>query len=113
MLRRLAAFVGHFTLEAALEVVTNDTLEPSTVFNAMDSLVAESVLATRPIGGMMRYRLLDTTRAYVLNFKIDETESTDLAMRHAAYYRRWLEQSGLDGQAQQLARNGFTLCGHR
>src|SRR5882757_6784169 len=96
VLRRLAAFVGHFTLDAALEVVTSATLDRSTVFSAMDSLVAKSIVATRPIGAMMRYRLLDTTRAYVLEIEIDEAQSADLAVRHAAYYRRWLEQVGIE-----------------
>jgi predicted ATPase len=89
VLRRLAAFVGHFTLDAALEVVISATLDRSTVFSAMDNLVAKSIVATSPIGAMMRYRLLDTTRAYVLEIKIDDAESADLAVRHAAYYRRW------------------------
>jgi predicted ATPase/DNA-binding winged helix-turn-helix (wHTH) protein len=96
VLRRLAAFVGHFTLDAAAEVVTSAILDRATVFSAMDSLVAKSIVATRPIGAMMRYRLLDTTRAYVLEIRIDETVSADLAVRHAAYYRRWLEQSGIE-----------------
>jgi predicted ATPase/DNA-binding winged helix-turn-helix (wHTH) protein len=96
VLRRLAVFVGHFTLDAALEVVTSATLDRSTVFSAMDSLVAKSIVATRPVGAMMRYRLLDTTRAYVLETNIGEAESADLAVRHAAYYRRWLEQAGIE-----------------
>jgi predicted ATPase/DNA-binding winged helix-turn-helix (wHTH) protein len=96
VLRKLAAFVGHFTLDAALEVVTTGALDRSTVLSAMDNLVAKSIVATSPIGAMMRYRLLDTTRAYVLDSKIDDAESADLAARHAAYYRRWLEQSGAD-----------------
>ena len=69
VLRRLAVFVGHFTLDAALEVVTSATLDRSTVFGAIDSLVAKSMVATRPIGAMMRYRLLDTTRAYALEIR--------------------------------------------
>ena len=96
VLRRLAAFVGHFTLDAALEVVTSPTLDGSTVLSAMDSLIAKSIVATRPVGAMMRYRLLDTTRAYVLEINMDDAESVDLAVRHAAYYRRWLEQSGIE-----------------
>ncbi|WP_457152422.1 ATP-binding protein [Mesorhizobium sp. P5_C1] len=95
VLRRLAVFVGHFTLDAALEVVTSATLDRSTVLGAMDSLVAKSIVATRPAGAMMRYRLLDTTRAYVLDIRIDDAEAADLAVRHAAYYRRWLEQTGI------------------
>ncbi|MER9971863.1 winged helix-turn-helix domain-containing protein [Mesorhizobium sp. M0060] len=96
VLRRLAVFVGHFTLDAALEVVTSASLDRSTVLASMDSLVAKSIVATRPIGAMMRYRLLDTTRAYVLDIKLDDAEIADLAVRHAAYYRRWLEQTGLE-----------------
>jgi predicted ATPase/DNA-binding winged helix-turn-helix (wHTH) protein len=97
VLRRLAVFVGHFTVDAALEVATSAILDRSTVFSAMDSLVAKSIIAIGANGGgMTRYRLLDTTRAYVLEFKIDDAESAELAVRHAAYYRRWLEQGGLE-----------------
>ena len=54
------------------------------------------MVATRPIGAMMRYRLLDTTRAYALEIGIDDAELAELAVRHAAYYRRWLEQIGAE-----------------
>ena len=96
VLRRLAVFVGHFTLDAVLEVVTSAALGRQAVLGAMDTLVAKSIVATRPIGAMMRYRLLDATRAYVLEFRIEDGERIDLAVRHAAYYRRWLEQTGID-----------------
>jgi predicted ATPase/DNA-binding winged helix-turn-helix (wHTH) protein len=98
VLRRLAVFVGHFTLDAALAVVTSATVDQASVFDAIDSLVAKSMVATRPIGAMMRYRLLDTTRAYAIESRVDDDELGDLAVRHAAYYRRWLEQSGTDWQ---------------
>lgn len=94
VLRRLAVFVGHFTLDAALDVVSSTTLDQSVVLAAMDSLVAKSMVATRPIGAMVRYRLLDTTRAYALEIGIDRAELADLTVQHAAYYRRWLEQNG-------------------
>jgi predicted ATPase len=96
VLRRLAVFVGHFTLDAALAVVTSATVDQSHVFGAIDSLVAKSMVATRPIGAMMRYRLLDTTRAYALELSVDDAELADLAVRHATYYRRWLEQTGIE-----------------
>jgi predicted ATPase/DNA-binding winged helix-turn-helix (wHTH) protein len=96
VLRRLAIFVGHFTLDAALEIVTSATLDRSAVFAAVDSLIAKSMVATHPIGAMMRYRLLDTTRAYALAIAIDNTEAAELAVRHATYYRRWLEQIGTE-----------------
>jgi predicted ATPase/DNA-binding winged helix-turn-helix (wHTH) protein len=96
VLRRLAVFVGHFTLDAALAVVTSATIGHEGVFAAIDSLVSKSMVAARPVGAMMRYRLLDTTRAYALETDIDEVESIDLTVRHAVYYRRWLEQSGTE-----------------
>ena len=96
VLRRLAVFVGHFTLDAALEVTTSTPLDRSTVLGAIDSLVAKSMLATQPIGAMMRYRLLDATRAHALENQTDDTERTETAVRHAAYFRRWLEQFGAD-----------------
>jgi predicted ATPase/DNA-binding winged helix-turn-helix (wHTH) protein len=96
VLRRLAVFIGHFTLDAALEVVTSAIFDRSVVFGAIDSLVAKSMVATRPIGAMMRYRLLDTTRAYALETELVAAEAADLAVRHANYYRRWLQQFGTE-----------------
>lgn len=91
VLRRLAVFAGHFTIDAALEVVPDAQVDRSLLFEAIDSLVAKSMVAPRPIGAMMRYRLLDTTRAYLLGIEDDESA---LAARHATYYRRWLQQAG-------------------
>ena len=52
------------------------------------------MVAVRPIGAMVRYRLLDTTRAYALETNIDGADLADLAVRHATYFRHWLEQTG-------------------
>jgi predicted ATPase len=89
-------FVGHFTLDAALVVVTSATVDQALVFGAIDSLVAKSMVAIRPIGAMTRYRLLDTTRAYALEISVGDAERAELATRHATYYRRWLEQTGAE-----------------
>lgn len=96
VLRRLAVFVGHFTIEAALAVVAHARTDQTLVFGAIDSLVAKSMVATRPAGAMMRYRLLDTTRAYALQIGVDDTELADLALRHATYYLHWLEETGAE-----------------
>jgi predicted ATPase len=77
VLRRLAVFVGHFSIEAALAVMTSASVDDALVFGAIDSLVAKSMVATRPAGASMRYRLLDTTRAYALRLEIDDAELTN------------------------------------
>jgi predicted ATPase len=94
VLRRLAVFIGHFTLDAALAVVTSAEIDTTQVFQAIDSLVSKSMVVTRPIGAMMRYRLLDTTRAYALESLTNDAEFADIAVRHAAYHQQWLEQWG-------------------
>ena len=91
VLRRLSVFAGHFTIDAALEVVPDEKVDRTLLFDAIDSLVAKSMVAPRPVGAMMRYRLLDTTRAYLLAI---EGDGSTLAARHATYYRRWLQQAG-------------------
>ena len=90
VLRRLAVFAGHFTIDAVLEVVPDERVDRCRLFDAIDSLVAKSMVAPRPIGAMMRYRLLDTTRSYLLEIEPDDAA---LAERHATYYCRWLEQA--------------------
>jgi predicted ATPase/DNA-binding winged helix-turn-helix (wHTH) protein len=95
ILRRLAVFVGHFTLEA-VTAVCGDGVSRKDILNTVDSLIAKSMIATRPVGTVMSYRLLDTTRAYALDIALDETEACDLATRHATHYRQWLEGRGRD-----------------
>jgi predicted ATPase/DNA-binding winged helix-turn-helix (wHTH) protein len=96
VLCRLAVFVGHFTLEAARAVVTSLTIDQVLILGAVGSLVAKSMVATNRVGTTMRYRLLDTTRAYVREIIIDDPELADLAAHHATYYRQWLEQSRIE-----------------
>jgi predicted ATPase/DNA-binding winged helix-turn-helix (wHTH) protein len=93
VLRRLAVFVGHFTLEAARAVVTSATIDQVLILGAIGSLVAKSMVASSRVGTTMRYRLLDTTRAYTLEIDDDNAELADFAARHATYYRVWLEQN--------------------
>jgi predicted ATPase len=94
LLRRLAVFVGLFTLDAVLAVARSEDLDHAEVFAAMDNLVAKSMVATRPQGAMMRYRLLDTTRAHVLDIEVDDKERANVAVRHARYYRQWPRPNG-------------------
>ncbi len=93
VLRRLAVFVGHFTLEAARAVVASATIDQVLILGAIGSLVAKSMVSTNRVGTTMRYRLLDTTRAYALEINNDDA---DFAARHAIYYQGWLEQSRAD-----------------
>jgi predicted ATPase/DNA-binding winged helix-turn-helix (wHTH) protein len=109
VLRRLAVFVGHFSIEAALAVVTCPAVDEGLVFGAIDSLVAKSMVAARPVGAMMRYRLLEATRAYVLEIRTDTDGLAELPVRHARYCQRWLDETAaewptLSSAAERAAR---------
>ncbi|MGD0108556.1 MAG: winged helix-turn-helix domain-containing protein [Rhodopila sp.] len=103
---RLAVFVGDFPLDAALAVSTSADLDQNHVLGALDNLVAKSMVATNRDGTIMRYRLLDTTRAYANEIGLDAADRAGLAARHAAYYRRWLAQpeSGRPGSPESVER---------
>ncbi len=94
---RLSVFVGPFSLDAALAVVADETIAAEGVFAAIDSLVAKSMVTVFPAGAMMRYRLLDTARAYALDINVDRTERAALAARHAEYCLRWLDPFAAEG----------------
>ena len=90
-LRGLSVFVGAFSLEAAQYVFAGGILAREQVAEAIAGLVTKSLVSveTNPTGTL--YRLLDTTRAYVLTKMTDSGERNTIAQRHAIYYRIFLE----------------------
>lgn len=93
VLRRMSIFVGDFTLDAAIAISADDFPEAH-ILDAIDSLVAKSMVAARRNGAVMLYRLLDTTRAFARSAEADQSEADRLALRHALYCRDWLLRSG-------------------
>jgi predicted ATPase/DNA-binding winged helix-turn-helix (wHTH) protein len=91
VLRRLSVFVGVFSLEAAQCVVAGDILEREQVAEAIAGLVTKSLVAVETSHTGVLYRLLDTTRAYVLAKMVGSGERNTIAQRHALYYREFLE----------------------
>jgi predicted ATPase/DNA-binding winged helix-turn-helix (wHTH) protein len=89
-LRRLAVFVGAFSLEAALDVVADD-LDPAEVTETLAMLVDKSLVA-RDTTVTMRYRLLDTTRAYARQKLAESGEHATIARRHGEYFTYRLER---------------------
>jgi predicted ATPase/DNA-binding winged helix-turn-helix (wHTH) protein len=84
VLRRLSAFAGGFTLEAAQRVASDD-LGAERVVAAVGGLAEKFLLSTDLSGPAARYRLLDTTRAYA-NRKLEEAGERDAVRRHHALY---------------------------
>jgi len=94
VLCRLSVFVGSFSLDAARDVVTCDEIPAEEVVTALTSLVAKSLVKADTSNSSTRYRLLDTTRTYILGKPVEEGEANTVARRHAAHYLKLLEHLG-------------------
>jgi predicted ATPase/DNA-binding winged helix-turn-helix (wHTH) protein len=91
VLRRLSVFVGDFTVEAARSVAFETEGEEASTADALDSLLAKSLISTSWISGSTYYRLLDTTRAYARAKLADRGEEARVARRHAEFYSVFLQ----------------------
>jgi predicted ATPase/DNA-binding CsgD family transcriptional regulator len=64
LFRRLGIFVNGFTLDGAVGVACGGDLAQDDVFAALASLVDKSLVFTETHGEAVRYRMLESTRAY-------------------------------------------------
>jgi predicted ATPase/DNA-binding winged helix-turn-helix (wHTH) protein len=85
VLRRVAPFVGHFTLEGARYVAGELGVGTGGIFDAIAGLVEKSLIAARIDDTQAQYRLLDTTRVYALE-KLEEHAEVDVVLRRHAEY---------------------------
>ena len=87
LLNRLGIFSGGFALEAASAVCGGDALDAEHLIDLVTALVDKSLVVVQTGEGRERYRLLETTRAYVLEELAIAGERERIARRHAEYFR--------------------------
>ncbi len=104
VLRRLAVFVGPFTLEAARAVAADEAIDEGHLIEAIEQLVDKSLVLAVVSAPVARYRLLDPTRAYAGARLEEHGEEAAIARRHAAWYRAVLAGLNAQGDAQSLTR---------
>jgi len=96
VLCRLSAFVGLFTMEAAVAVAGDGACDGACVATATASLVDRSLIWVQPRGGIVFYRLPDMTRTYA-RAKLEEIEDPEpVARRHAGYFAALFESVALE-----------------
>jgi len=110
--RRLGVFVGSFALEAAQQVVADESIDEWAVLDALGSLVDKSlVVAEARTTAEPRYRLLETMRQYALEQLESAADSDATRTRHLDVFVALAEQarSELLGprQAQLMKRLDF------
>jgi predicted ATPase/DNA-binding winged helix-turn-helix (wHTH) protein len=91
VLSRLSVFVGNFTLQAAGSVASEMELDEANVIDAVESLVAKSLISTTVINESTYCRLLDTTRTYAAVKLLERGEVNRTARYHALFYSAFLE----------------------
>lgn len=105
VLRRLAVFVGGWTLEAAEAVCgfgEGSSLDQT--LNLQLRLIDKSLVVPETEGGEPRYRMLETIRQYAQE-KLEETgEAGKVRAKHLDFFLAWGEQAGLGFRGREYRR---------
>jgi predicted ATPase/DNA-binding winged helix-turn-helix (wHTH) protein len=93
VIKRLSLFAGPFSMESAQAVASCEEIPPGRVAGAFIELVNKSLVSTVPGDGPMRYRLLETTRAYAREKLREDGTLREWSDRHARYFLRVFERA--------------------
>ncbi|MBK3566605.1 AAA family ATPase [Streptomyces sp. MBT62] len=83
---RLSVFAGRFDLEAAEYVCGGDGLPSDAVLDVLSELLAQSVVVRELTATGVRYRMLDTIRAYGADWLEATGDAARLRRRHRDWY---------------------------
>jgi non-specific serine/threonine protein kinase len=116
LLLRLSVFVGDWTLEAAEAVCAVEGGTPDTLLMLLVGLADKSLVVCSEYKGELRYRLLETTRAYAQE-KLSAQARGDVSYRHADYFLRLAEAMEAESQRsertlwfERIEREYANLC---
>jgi predicted ATPase/DNA-binding XRE family transcriptional regulator len=83
--RRLGTFAGDWTLDAALDVCSDELLAREDVFESLSSLVEKSLVSFNGDADPPRYRLLRLPQMYAVAKARESGEFAKIAKRHAGW----------------------------
>src|ERR1700730_16882336 len=112
VLRRLSIFVGTFDLDAAADVVVEpggDTLQFEDI---LAGLVEKSLVSPIVGDANVRYRLLETTRAYAFGKLSEAGEADMVAERHARHYTDLLQPTEFRQSTFRERNDRFSISVH-
>ncbi|WP_246752761.1 hypothetical protein [Sinorhizobium sp. BG8] len=99
-------------MDAVVSVVVHHGLDPTIVFDAIAGLRAKSMLSVEQMPGGMRYRLLDSTRAFAGDLLEASGELSDVTAAYARLVLDILARANAD-QASLSARQWHTAYASR
>jgi predicted ATPase/two-component SAPR family response regulator len=107
--RRLAAFAGGFTLEAAERVAAGSDLKPASMLELLTKLADKSLLRVEHARGDSRYHLLVTIRDYARDRLAEAGESDSARRAHLAYYTELVEAAAARIEGVEARGHGVEL----
>jgi predicted ATPase/class 3 adenylate cyclase/DNA-binding CsgD family transcriptional regulator len=112
LFRRLAVFVGGFTLDAAQSVCGGTDLADFQIFDQLGLLVDKSLVVSELSTDRTRYRLLETVRQYSQEKLSESGDANAVRDGHRDYYARFAElidsrMQVRDEQMLELAETEF------
>jgi predicted ATPase len=96
LFRRLAVFVGGWTLEAAESVCGFGGIESLDVLDLLTHLVDKSLVIVEHSGKESRYRRLETIRQYAREKLFETDEAAHMRDRHLDYFRAFAEKAEIE-----------------
>lgn len=91
LFRRLSAFAGGWTLEAAEAICAGEGIEGNEVFDLLSRLVDKSLVEMQDQGREARFRMLQTIQQYSRERLLESGESGRIHNRHLDYFLRLVE----------------------
>ncbi|MBC5815438.1 MAG: diguanylate cyclase [Candidatus Eremiobacteraeota bacterium] len=88
LLRRLSVFVGGWTIEAAEEVCSDETLPEHSVLDLLGELTDKSLVVADQVDREYRYRLLESTREYAHERLEIAEELKSIRDKHARFFTK-------------------------
>jgi predicted ATPase/DNA-binding SARP family transcriptional activator len=102
LFRRLAIFIGGWTLEATEHICCKDGIESGEVLELLSQLVNKSLVMVETMENETRYRMLETVRQFARKNLIESGEEENICTHHLEYFLHLSEQAEplLRGPAQ-------------
>ena len=112
LFRRLSVFEGSFTVDAAVSVCSDESIQADDVLSLLGRLIDKSLVQPDPApqydGLARRYRMLETVRAYGTQ-KLDEAGETRSVMERRAVYFVGLAEAAEPAMLEGSNRQWFKL----
>ena len=91
LLRRLSVFPGDFSIDGAEGICSDDELSQPEITDLLGSLVSKSLVQTDLVGAEVRYKLLETVRAYATQQLTHSLEAEQFRRRHRDWFVDWID----------------------